>query len=414
MGPIALFDKSFLQSLSTDESVWFDHFFYPVIAPVFFIETLADLTKPARPGKTPEDEVGIIAAKTPEMSGAPCHLHSFLAMQSLLGALVPMNGQIPIAGARPVERDGKYGAVVEVPPEAVALQRWKRGEFLEVERRHARAWRAQLEATDLGALQTAMNGMGINPKTCKSHEDALAMAKQIVAGLTKSTGRFAAMLDVLDVPDAARRVVSERWKRNGRLGLLQFAPYAAHVLTVERYFRVAVGAHKIAATRASNRADVAYLFYLPFCHVFVSGDRLHRVCAPLFLRPDQRFVWGAELKRGLADLNDFYSGLPAEVKAQAIYQFARELPEGRGGLVHDLCAQFAPGALPGKRRDIDTSAVDPEKMAEIVEDIKKWDVAPISSRAAVAPQEDMTSLIIKREIHGQRGSWVQIAPEHRK
>lgn len=27
MGPIVLFDKSFLQALSVDEAVWFDHFF---------------------------------------------------------------------------------------------------------------------------------------------------------------------------------------------------------------------------------------------------------------------------------------------------------------------------------------------------------------------------------------------------
>ena len=45
VGPIALFDKSFLQSLSLDESVWFDHFFLPVVSPLFFVETLADLTK---------------------------------------------------------------------------------------------------------------------------------------------------------------------------------------------------------------------------------------------------------------------------------------------------------------------------------------------------------------------------------
>ena len=48
MGPIALFDKSFLQSLSVDESVWFDHFFLPVVSPLFFVETLADLAKAPR------------------------------------------------------------------------------------------------------------------------------------------------------------------------------------------------------------------------------------------------------------------------------------------------------------------------------------------------------------------------------
>ncbi len=45
MGPSALFDKSFLQSLSVDESVWFDHFFSANISPLFYIETLADLDK---------------------------------------------------------------------------------------------------------------------------------------------------------------------------------------------------------------------------------------------------------------------------------------------------------------------------------------------------------------------------------
>jgi len=38
-----LFDKSALQGLSLDESVWFDAFFYPNITPLFFVETLADL-----------------------------------------------------------------------------------------------------------------------------------------------------------------------------------------------------------------------------------------------------------------------------------------------------------------------------------------------------------------------------------
>lgn len=59
MGPIALFDKSFIQSLSTDESVWFDQFFLPVVCPVFYVETLADLAKAPRDGRTAEGEVRI-------------------------------------------------------------------------------------------------------------------------------------------------------------------------------------------------------------------------------------------------------------------------------------------------------------------------------------------------------------------
>ncbi len=50
MGPILLFDKSFLQSLTVDEAVWFDHFFLTNVCPVFYVETLADLKEPAPAG----------------------------------------------------------------------------------------------------------------------------------------------------------------------------------------------------------------------------------------------------------------------------------------------------------------------------------------------------------------------------
>jgi hypothetical protein len=90
MGPITLFDKSFLQSLSVDESVWFAHFFMPVVCPLFYVETLADLEKAVREGRTPEQEVGIIAAKFPDASAAPCANHAILAVNELLGMHVPM------------------------------------------------------------------------------------------------------------------------------------------------------------------------------------------------------------------------------------------------------------------------------------------------------------------------------------
>ena len=75
MGPTILFDKSVLQALSINESVWFDHFFIPIISPLFFVETLADLEKAVSSGRTPESEVGLIAVKTPEMSGSPSVFH---------------------------------------------------------------------------------------------------------------------------------------------------------------------------------------------------------------------------------------------------------------------------------------------------------------------------------------------------
>jgi len=57
-GPILIFDKSTLQGLNVDEAVWLDNFFMTNITPLFFIETLSDLEKEVRKGKTAEQVVG--------------------------------------------------------------------------------------------------------------------------------------------------------------------------------------------------------------------------------------------------------------------------------------------------------------------------------------------------------------------
>jgi hypothetical protein len=44
-GPILIFDKSTLESLSVDEAVLMDNFYLSNITPIFFVECLADLEK---------------------------------------------------------------------------------------------------------------------------------------------------------------------------------------------------------------------------------------------------------------------------------------------------------------------------------------------------------------------------------
>ena len=92
MSIISLFDKSFVQSLTVDESVWLDRFFYPVVCPIFYVETLADLSKKPRGDRTADTEVRIIADKFPEMSGTPCGEHLSMAVLDILG---------PAANGRP-------------------------------------------------------------------------------------------------------------------------------------------------------------------------------------------------------------------------------------------------------------------------------------------------------------------------
>src|SRR5262245_30244074 len=65
MGPNTIFDKSALQALSIDESVWLEAYFLSNVTPLFYVETLADLEKAAAEGRTPEEVVASLASKTP-------------------------------------------------------------------------------------------------------------------------------------------------------------------------------------------------------------------------------------------------------------------------------------------------------------------------------------------------------------
>jgi len=410
MGPIALYDKSFLQSLSTDESVWFDNFFYPVTCPIFIAETLADLWKKPRQGKTAEEEVGIIAAKTPQLQGGPCHFHRELYLQDLLGNHVPLTGQIPMAGIRRVVHEGREGAVAEVSPERKAFDRWQNGDFRLVERQYGSAWREQVEKTDLTIIEQAMKQFGVNAKTCKTLDAAYKLASDAVMDLTKTSGRFDHALAALNVPADLAQHIKERWKKRGKPTLGVFAPYAAYVLHVELFFRVALGANLIASTRPSNKVDMAYLFYLPFCMLFVSSDRLHRECGSLFLRKNQGFVWGADLKADLKELNTHFAALPDETKAQGIFKFANRLPDESHGLIRQIFETHTPNLLkPQKNTDLANKNAMADK--KLLEELKGWENARDVLVPSPISEDELQTMIIKRSVSRQRGSWLQFGPE---
>jgi hypothetical protein len=135
--PTLLFDKSALQALSVDESMWLDQFFARVICPLFYVETLADLAKRVRNGRTAEQEVSLIAAKTPQCHRYPNVFHRRLCIANLQGYPVPLDHRPVIAGGKPICAGGQTGLKFEIAPEAEALARWRDEQFMQVEREYA-------------------------------------------------------------------------------------------------------------------------------------------------------------------------------------------------------------------------------------------------------------------------------------
>jgi hypothetical protein len=159
MGPIALFDKSMLESLNPDESVWFDNFYNPIITPLFYVETLADLYKEECRNRTPEQIVGHIAIKTPEMSATVCVDHWDLRDANLQGYELAMDRRPPVRSARRFDLEGRQGAYFEQPVEFSAFKRWQEGDFLGVERNFAKRWRQWLAGLDLSVAYPIVRGL---------------------------------------------------------------------------------------------------------------------------------------------------------------------------------------------------------------------------------------------------------------
>ncbi len=405
MGPITLFDKSFLQSLSVDESVWFDHFFYPNICPLFYVETLADLNKTSlKLGRTVEDEVRIIADKTPELSGSPCVHHRELCISDLMGHHVPMNGQIPVAGGRVVRSaDGKKGIVYDQSPEAQAFIRWQHGEFQEIERHFAKGWRQMLTTLDLPAIAANMRTLGLDAKNCKSVDEAHAIATKLVNLRNKPFEQMALLFAFVDIPSELQRPILERWSIYNYRPLAEYAPYAAHVLTVELFFQIGLAANIIPADRASNRVDIAYLFYLPFCMVFVSSDKLHRKCARVFLRKKQDFIWGFDLKPELTRLNNHFAQFSESEREKGVMKFAR-LPVGNPeNLIIKLWNKHDSG---WQKRDENDISLTPEVEKKLVEHLRKFTDSPTVAPQLNAKQDvNLDQLAIQRKIRKKKGSW---------
>lgn len=197
-GPDFAVRHIFLQSLSADEAVWFDHFSLPVVCPVFHVETLADLAKEATK-RMAEEVVADIARKFPEWSGSPCYFRIDLCVQDLLGANVVMDGRIPRHGGRPV----KGGTVFEHTPEEEAFQRWNNGKFLDVEKLAAAGWRKALAELDLKRVASELQMLGIEKKKCRTLEEARDFAREIVNGKDRPARSVRA-----GVPTVSHRIAS--------------------------------------------------------------------------------------------------------------------------------------------------------------------------------------------------------------
>lgn len=209
-------------------------------------------------------------------------------------------------------------------------------------------------------------------------------------------------------PDHVRRAILERWSDRGRPALREVAPYTAHVVTVDTFFSIALGADLISRVRPSNKVDIAYLYYLPFCMAFTSNDNLHARTAPVFLDCEQVFIRGQDLKADLAKLDAHYSAFPDDVKARGVMSFAHYPPTEGDFLIATLWDKLmAPGWRDNAKRP--REPMSPEAERRLVEEMRQIADAP-GVRPEDFDSEDADAVVIERRVPMSRGKWRLLPP----
>lgn len=410
MRPILIFDKSFLQSLSIDESVWLDAFFYSNIIPIFFIETLGDLDKDMKKGRSPEQVVGNLAEKTPDMHSFPnMHHSSVLEGELLHHKVVDMDTGRPIvAGGKYTESDGQKGLIFQQSPEEKALARWQEGKFEELEREYAKAWRKALSRISPND-QKLMFGSWYGTNKPRDMKTILTHVDDFIDG----EDQYRAIIHGLSLLNIDRNLhdrIIDDWVRLGKPPLSSFMMYFRHIYRIEQFFYLARAADLI-SERRSNKIDIAYLYYLPFCMIFVSNDKLHRNIVPLFLRPNQSFVWGPELKTDLKRLDEYFSSLPEEIRNRGIHHFASYPPKDNSFLVTRLWDKHM---SPNWRKS------DPSRLSKTADISEKEIIAKMNRAIENAKNTDQLKdidsdsadfIVTQHFVSKKKGKWKRFPPE---
>ncbi len=198
----------------------------------------------------------------------------------------------------------------------------------------------------------------------------------------------------------------------GKPPIREFAPYFRYVYSVDLFFYLAIAADLISRVRptgkADNKVDLAYLYYLPFCKVFTSGDNLHERMVPLFMRENQRFIKAPELKADLRKLDEHYSALPEEVKIRGLSSFADYPPTDTGFLVTRLWDLYFPNwRLKADKRELSKELQD--VLMNLVKKIEHESRAINPERLPTISEADYVQM--QRSVMFRKGKWRRFPPE---
>lgn len=293
-----------------------DRYLDTVIPPILVREIGGDLA--AATGKRKEKDQRIFVEKLAHRPGVRAFAvhHAYLIQRDLLGCPIAMDGRVP-SMMEPVRMpDGTRGLRSVDSPEEIALNRWRQRDFTEPDYLWAEQWQRVQNILRINFYKRKLYEIGIEPEQAKT----LKQLHEQVEGLLSNPKAQASLLNIVFtdfvIPMKIQVLTIKRFQSlRPRLLIDEFAPYAAFCLKAN--LLLGFGGPLLTRGHPHDLRDLEYCYYLPFCHLFASTDRLHHKLAPLLFRANQMLV-GSDFTDDLRRITKDWNSLTPDQKVEFV------------------------------------------------------------------------------------------------
>lgn len=365
--PISIIiDKSTFQSLNMDEIFFLNRYYQVTIAPVLLLEVLADLKKNMK-GFNSQRRVIDFARKILQLTPEFTTHYKYVINSSLLGYQVLMDGRPHISGGEPVTAsDGKKGYIFHQSLEEKALHRWSEGKFTEAEEFLAEQWRETM--TEKNILEKQKQKFSEH-REIDSLESLNKILDEYLNNPQSSTEILVRITDTFSIDYKIASQIFYRYEQTPIVSIKDFAPYAFYCYKIHLFFSLGI-LNGLISTRSTNKIDLEYLFYLPFCNAFSSNDKFHKLIVPFFLEPGKDYIQGSELKSDLKSICTLRNILIGEERDRWAEKYKHHPPEDTNSITYRIWKKYArPSVL---TENISRQKISEEAQKKVIDEIHKY------------------------------------------
>lgn len=368
--PVIITDKSAIESLSPDEARFLFKHLFVNIPPILLTEVLADLSKLRKGEDSPAVRVIALANKSRDIDSLVNLNYRAICTNSLLGSNFPMDGRcIASNPSRTVTSKQGTGIVIDESQYEKDLLRWQFGDFSDEEKQSAYMWREMTKKLDLNRYKTGFESFGVKIPRVKTCPEIREATEALLTDQSLQAKFLSWLLAILNsLPNSTKQSIANRWNSGSEIYIRGFAPYAHYCLKVYLTFVIGLESN-LFSKKPTNRLDLEYCFYFPFCQAFTSKDKFLIQIAPLLLEPFQNFVETLELKADLVRLAQEWQGLSSEQKRERSVHYGKRPLVDKASVVSRLWEKHMAPHKPFSGNIV--SAMPKEEVASIAEFLEK-------------------------------------------